>query len=268
MAKVGLITVHGMGDTDEDYYVKIRDRIADRLGPKKWPHVGFEYVNYQKILQKNEERYFNEVKRKLRWDGMRRFMLYGFCDAASLESYKSGQDSPYYKAQAAILKTLKQTYSILGPGAPLIIIAQSLGGQVISNFLWDAHHTRKPKVGVWSENQAFDSADQEDFCRGKTLVRLYTTGCNIPIFVAGHDENKIEPIKTYRQDFKWKNFYDKDDVLGWPLGDLCDDYAQLVQDKAINSGFLASFTPFSHSHYWADGDVLRPLIADLKKYAR
>jgi hypothetical protein len=89
---------------------------------------------------------------------------------------------------------------------------------------------------------------------------LLTTGCNIPLFVAGFD--KILPFngsKLHPQ-FKWKNYYDRDDVLGWPLQPLSDEYNHLVEDIEIDSGdFFSSMTPFSHTHYWTDRDFFKPL---------
>ena len=103
------------------------------------------------------------------------------------------------------------------------------------------------------------------FCRGKRVARLITTGCNIPLFVAGRDEEKIKPIKPLNDAFKWLNYYDKDDVLGWPLSQLSPAYAEAVVDKQMNAGFFAGLTPLSHVHYWRDRTFLKALGNELRK---
>lgn len=268
MPKIGLITVHGMGKTEKDYSKPFLDDMESRVGASVWEKVAIEEVFYQDILQPNEEAYFNSVKRRLRWDSLRQFMLYGICDAASLESQKHGEDSPYFLAQKEILSKFRSAYKNLEPGAPLIIIAQSLGGQVISNYIWDAMKPDAPRAGVWSDPPNFTSQGEEDFCRCTSLQYLNTTGCNIPLFVAGRASSDIEPIRKPNPKFEWHNLYDKDDVLGWPLGDLSPSYKNLVKDKPINSGFLTSMTPLSHREYWNDRDVQKPLAAAIKKLTR
>ncbi|MEJ8562076.1 hypothetical protein QTO30_13165 [Yoonia sp. GPGPB17] len=267
MASLGILTLHGMGDTKPTYADELFDEIADRLGPVHAQRVATASVFYQDILQDNQSRYFKAVKRRLRWDDLRQFILYGFSDAASLESRKDGLNSPYFQAQAKILDRLRTLYNALdGTDRRLIIVAQSLGGQVISNYLWDATRTGFARDGVWSVPQNFASPEEEAFCRGRTTVRLLTTGCNIPIFVAGIDPVDITPIPQLSPDFEWHNYYDKDDVLGWPLADLSASYAaRVTKDHAINAGLITGFTPLSHQNYWRDRDFLRPLIRHIKK---
>lgn len=267
MANLGIVTLHGMGKTETNYASKLFEEIRDNLGPDLVNHVKTESIFYQKILQENQENYFRKVKRRLRWDDLREFMLYGFSDAASLESKKDGDDSPYFQAQQIILDALRSLYrGLSGAERKVIIIAQSLGGQVISNYLWDATKpTGKPSHGVWSVAQNFDSPEEEEFCRGERTVRLFTTGCNIPLFIAGMDEDKIKPISPRHPEFEWHNYYDKDDVLGWPLQKLNDDYEALVKDHPINAGLITGFTPLSHQNYWRDRDFLKPLMRHIKR---
>ena len=60
-------------------------------------------------------------------------------------------------------------------------------------------------------------------------------------------------------------FYDKDDVLGWPLADLSARYANLVTDIEINAGggfwgwLTSSWNPLSHNQYWQDSQFLQQL---------
>jgi hypothetical protein len=57
---------------------------------------------------------------------------------------------------------------------------------------------------------------------------------------------------------EWINFYDRDDLLGWPLCPLGGRFAEVVQDQERNriGSILAS-----HAKYWRD-DELNGEIAD------
>jgi hypothetical protein len=134
--------------------------------------------------------------------------------------------------------------------------------------------------GIWRNIDAFSrqiinsdrplTSEEKSFLSGNTIVGLATTGCNIPIFVAAHKRMTIIPIDRPTPKFKWLNFYDPDDVLGWPLQPLSDEYAALVKDHKINAGrgllkWLTSWTPMAHTAYWEDDDVVEPLISLMKE---
>ena len=116
-----------------------------------------------------------------------------------------------------------------------------------------------------------DGSPKDNFRRMKSLQRLYTTGCNIPIFVAGH--KKIEALKPPPPSFKWYNFFDENDVLGWPLKPLSSSYDQLVEDIPINAGggvigtIAKSWNPFSHGQYWTDSEVVGHISSAMKQLA-
>ena len=63
----------------------------------------------------------------------------------------------------------------------------------------------------------------------------------------------------------WLNFYDKDDVIGYPLKTLNAAYGKAVtQDHEINAGGPAtSWSPASHLEYWTDNDVTKPIAESL-----
>lgn len=276
------LTIHGMGRTPRNYDQDIRREIRHRLRSRS-RRLHFGRIYYQDILQPNQDRIWKLLAGKLRWDGSREFVLFGFADAAGLEAHKEKPDSPYLRAQLSIAKTLFATRVALGGNKPIVILAQSLGGQVLSNYLWDAQqylNGSQVSSGIWANLQshaytigasaALDESEIE-FLAGYTIRYLYTTGCNIPIFVAAHAVQNIVPIEKPNSNFEWHNYYDKDDVLGWPLKPLSDGYSYLVTDHRINAGqglvgwFLKSWNPASHNEYWGDDEVLDNLEAHLKR---
>ncbi|WP_434051618.1 MAG: hypothetical protein RDA78_20350 [Roseibium sp.] len=266
MSKVGLLAIHGMGSQKRDFAKGLFTEISDRLSKQQNRQLVTGSIFYQDILEPNEKAYYDKTKRKLQWRNLRQFILYGFCDAASLESQKAGPTSPYFQAQKKIFDALAQMQNSLEKNAPIVVVAQSLGCQVFSNYLWDATLSVSPSPahGVWADPPQM-SKELEKVCRGKTIQRLYTTGCNIPIFVAGRPAAQIKAIPKPNNKFRWENYYDKDDALGWPLSELSNSYKKLVKDKQINAGLFSGFTPLSHVNYWKDRDFLNPLAKDLKQ---
>lgn len=279
--KAAFITIHGMGRTELDYNHDIVSEMKDRLKSLS-EHLHFGKVYYQDILQQNEDRVWNNVVRKVKWDELRKFLLFGFGDAAGLEANKEGKGSDYWLAQIAIAKELLVARDAMENNGPIVILAQSLGGQVASCYFWDANlktaRGKEPTVGIWKniEEAASEIAptrrltnDEIDFLRGSTFRTFITTGCNIPIFVAAHAKEDILPIYP-NNNFKWHNYYDKDDILGWPLSDLSDEYKSIVVDHQINATggimgwLLKSWNPMSHTQYWLDEDLLTPLEQTLR----
>ncbi len=272
---LAVIAIHGMGDTAEDFADDLESRLEDRLGQQMFAQVHFDTVYFQGILQKNQNAMFRAMRRReIDYIKLRKFLLFGFSDAAGLERNTTLDGSPYHQAQQQILDTLERSASKLGSyKKPVIFIAHSLGCHVLSNYIWDAQSS-SARQGVWKNSTAGQSA-ADKFRRLKTLRGLFTTGCNIPIFLAGFPRENIQPVKTSSggYNFKWRNYYDQDDVLGWPLQPLSPAYRQAIyRDEEINAdgGFLGKITrgwnPLSHNGYWTDRDFLKPLAAEIQKH--
>lgn len=60
---------------------------------------------------------------------------------------------------------------------------------------------------------------------------------------------------------RWLNFYDKDDIIAYPLKGLSEHYAAAVSDEQeINVGSAAtSWNPSCHNGYWEDPDFYKPV---------
>ena len=258
MKEVALITLHGMGKIKPDYYDVLEEHLKEELG-SEWAKVSFQNVQYAPILQQPEDELWqamtSEPSNELDAIRLRQFFLYGFGDAGSLEHSASRQNEKYLAVQEAIFNTLEHAYIDIGHKAsrPVIIIAQSLGCQVISNYIWDAQHDLNK-----FENYN-DDDHKKSFMKLETCENFITTGCNIPLFNAGL-QNRVCFAKPTTS-FRWDNYYDPDDVLGWPLRQLGNTYDLVVKDHPINSGgLMSSWTLFSHARYWSDKDVIKPLV--------
>jgi hypothetical protein len=276
-SKLALLIVHGMGDTRPDFHDELIVPLSLRL-QSVWDRIAWRPVYYQPVLQRNERAIFERMRPQLRWEGLRELMLFGLSDAASLEHKKELAMSPYWQTQRLILRRLDELFDeIVGSSADdapqLAIVAQSLGCQVMSNYIWDAQQPLA-YAGVWSaplDDGVPTDSPRDRFRRMRSLQLLLTTGCNIPVFVAGH--SAIEPIdgRKLAAGFRWINQFDPDDVLGWPLAQLSAAYAALVEDHAVNAsgdtllGRVRSLTPYSHTQYWSTEKVLDRIADEIKE---
>jgi hypothetical protein len=262
MKEVALITLHGMGKVKLSYYSELEQMLKSRLGDK-WAQVSFQNVQYAPILQKPEDDLWASMvatpENELDGTKLRQFFLFGFGDAGSLEHSAHTDKKQYIVVQQEIQKALDHALLDFDGDAtkPVVIIAHSLGCQVISNYLWDAQH----KSNIFSKSPT-DGTAQSKFRALNSLTNLVTTGCNIPLFIAGLTDRRC--FAKPSDSFVWDNFYDPDDVLGWPLKQLGPTYS-IVRDHPVNSGgLLSSWNIASHGCYWSDADVVSPLADILK----
>jgi len=258
---VALITLHGMGKIKPSYFSELEDGLKKQLG-NDWTRISFQNVQYAPILQKPQNQLWKDIiatpENDIDATKLRQFFLFGFGDAASLEYSAHSDKVKYLEVQKEIQTALRHAYLDFNHdnSKPVVIIAQSLGCQVISNYLWDAEHNKY----IFENTDDIDSNELE-FLRLKSLRNLITTGCNIPLFISGISNRKC--FEKPNPQFKWDNYYDPDDVLGWPLRQLGESF-NIVNDHDINAGGLfTSWNPASHVKYWSDKDVIRPLANTL-----
>lgn len=274
MAKVALLAFHGQGSQDPGYSDELKEELSRRLDAA-FGEVTFREIYYQGILKDHQTRYWGEVEDGLGWHKLRELVWHGFGDPATLESSAEERDGAYALVQVEIAKTLLAVRGDLGgTDRPIVALAQSLGGQVISNYLWDGQKAAAGKtvwVGIWANIQHYApsikpgglSTAELAYLKQPGVARLFTTGCNIPVFISG--TLNPQPIARPTEHFEWHNYYDRDDVLGWPLQPLSQAYSQLVNDHLVGvGGLFTGWNPFSHGEYWEDDAVLDPLEQALR----
>lgn len=269
--KCAILVIHGQGNTLRNFAADLEKRLKHKVGSYLWEQLFFDTIYYQRLIQSHQENVWRDMPlSKLRWKQARQLMLYGFSDAVTIEYAASGPNSHYLNVQRVIVQAIRNARKHLRDAhCPIVIIAASLGCHIISNYIWDAQTQANGEqvVGVWHHDlpslvKGCEYSETE-FLRLQTLRYLFTTGCNLPLFIAGHPDivaiNKPHPCR----DFTWVNFYDQDDVLGWPLKPLSASYEAIVtEDVEVDSGkFPWNWTPFSHNHYWQN-EVFLERVSD------
>ena len=135
MKKLGVLTIHGIGKVPRNYADGFIGSLKNMIG-KAEKDIAFGSIYYQNTQQANEERIWQRYsKNKLDWREARKFLLFGIADATSLEHSKGDFESNYILAQLEIAKELQAMRGKIEPDAPIIIIADSLGGHVLSCYI-------------------------------------------------------------------------------------------------------------------------------------
>ncbi|NQZ58340.1 MAG: hypothetical protein HRT88_12845 [Lentisphaeraceae bacterium] len=259
--EVAVITVHGMGDTNPNYHKELEGKLRKYVGKNTWDNkIHLESVYYQDLLQRHQEDYWNEIDDEydLKWDFLRKFILFSFSDAASIEHSLRNDMKLYLSVHQKIASAFDKSLEALGGELkPVIVIAHSLGCEQISNYIWDAR----------SNNRYFlddaGSPEEKAFRRLTTCTSLVTTGCNIPVFRAGLANPEL--FSRPNSGFKWDNYFDRDDVLAYPMRNLSSDFnVDWINDKKVAVGkLLTAWNPACHGQYWTDKDVLKPIANEI-----
>ena len=264
---IGALVVHGIGVQKEDFAEDFISEMTTRLTDLQVASdaVVWEIGYWADLLNAREAKLWDDLSQDhdLDWVTVRQFFINFFADAIAYQRKFVAHDDMYRQIHNRIHQSLARLRSNLGnQDKPLIVIAHSLGSVIMSNYIWD--------------EQTNQGLGTNPFERMETLASIVTFGSNIPLFTLALDD--IECITfppptlpaKLKTRAKWLNFFDGDDVLGYPLKPLSTSYRQTVTaDLQINAGGLfTSWNPISHTEYWTDNDFTKPvaqLICDLVK---
>lgn len=269
--KLAVVVIHGMGSQDkgEDgneihpFAKPMIDELYEKVGQhgKDPDQIAWKTIYWANILEGKEDDYFTKMKQRSEVDAKRarNFVIKYLGDATGYQKVESSANTAYDRIHERVRDSIKELYDDeldhTSP-PPLVVIAHSLGGHIMSNYVYDR---QKP------DDNEF--ADLSDFERMRTLAGMVTFGCNIPLYLFAYDVIKpiTFPAKELSNDIKekskWLNFYDPDDILGYPLKPI-DEYKAMskLEDRPINvGGLFTSWNPLSHMKYWTDNSLTKPV---------
>ena len=293
MKKLGVLVLHGMGDQGENFAEPLIEELEERLEDMNLDpnDIAWEPVWWAPVLADAQKRLWKDLRagHDLSYRRLRKFLIHYVADSfayrkvdANVPATIHTYDEIHAEVAAALqrLRTTTRRGRRQGdPEAPLFIVAHSLGCHIISNYIWDIQRDLAADFAATTRGN-----ELEDL---KTLAGIATFGCNIPFFVLAH--KNVQPISfpldaadmaaffpsgtnlnALRKAMKWHNYFDPDDVLGWPLKPLSPAYRNAVyRDHEINAGnLLTSWNPFSHLEYWTDGDLTKPIAKSIGELLR
>ena len=261
--KIGVLIVHGIGNQTPAYantFIKdLQEKI--RLYDKNPEQVKMMPTTWASEVQADEEELWRNVSQSepLNFGKLRKFLISYMGDAVAYAGTPNKSNGMYRKIHKNIHETIEKLYIDLGKqDKPLIVISHSFGSQIVSDYIWD----RQQFADI-----STDPLANSEFERMSTLTGFFTFGSSIPLFTIGyHPLEAIEfPPKALPEDMqakaRWFNFYDVDDVLGYPLKNLSESYQRSVsKDVEVNVGnWLQSWNPLCHFGYWKDDDCLNSI---------
>ena len=263
-----------MGRQTPGFSHNLRDAVFQSLGADS-SRVDWKEAEWASILEPREaslseamSHATNPAGVSIRLDhpGIRQFVLHNFGDATAYQRDVHAESAGVLVHQRVSNKIEELLTALGDPSAPVIVLAHSLGGHIMSNYLWDRQHP--PDYAPPGQPLAALPGH----------VGMITFGCNIPLFaLAFRDARPIDFPGAAIQDpdlldvTRWLNFLDQDDVLGWPLRPLyLRDYDTLtpsqrrtvdkLEDYEISvGGALTGWTPAAHDQYWEDVDFIEPV---------
>ena len=264
MQKIGVIVVHGLGLQKKEYAAKFMKKLDKAFAgimnvPSSKPYIDIEPVFWGDVFGDDEERIYRElvVNKKLRYKKLRRYLVYYLADAVAYQPVDTNGQN-YDAVHQSISNALHRLSKRIGKTAPLFVISHSLGTVIASNFFYDLQFTSRHFPGIIDTTSPLE--------RGETLTHFYSLGTTLPLWSLRYrDFSKpirvpsLEGEELYPGlEGEWVNFYDKDDILGYPLREIDPAYEKAVKaDVNINVGNLFTFwNPLCHTSYMKDKKVV------------
>jgi hypothetical protein len=269
--KVAVAVLHGIGKQTPTFADKMIKEISSRCRKTCGDDIVIRSIYWAPVMQQEEEKLWHRLLEGGLMDfvKLRRFLIDFMADALAYQPTPSDR-SAYDGIHKVCAQTLRRLAQDAGDHAPLCVVAHSLGSVIASNYIYDLQVD--PRKHIISE-MVRESMGDTPLERGETLTLLYTLGSPIALWSLRYrDFGKPIQIPSpllhthYPQlQGEWVNFYDADDVVGFPLKELNDDYGLVVSaDREINVGSIfGSWNPLSHLAYWTDHDVLDPIAKKL-----
>lgn len=268
-----------MGSQKEDFADDLIDALSRRIegGGAMSSDIVFKAGYWAQILERGENQLWQALEAsKLRYRELRKFVVSALGDAVAYQRVPRDPDSGTYAlVHRQIHAELAELCSALGGAKPLIILAHSLGAVIVSNYIWDRQAA--------SVAGTPDPLGANDFEAMKTLCGIITYGTTLPLFSLAYPAADIQaiafpppdlsrffpaglPAEKLRGAVRWTNYYDADDVLGYPLKPISPSYAKSVtEDVEIDVGIWPlSVTPLSHTAYHDDSDFVRPVADQIR----
>lgn len=267
--KLGVFLIRGAGkrgSKEQKRFVEKLNKILTSSGVDTGL-IHYEYADWYGPTQDNQELLFERFKNSgadMKAWTLRRFVLYLISDTVAYIGEPNKKSTTYNHTHAMIHKSMVNMMNNLEDCAPLIILASSLGTEIISNYIRDRQLHGDP-----------DPLGKTPFERMETLTGIFMFGNNNAIYIPAYEIDEVKPFQfppeqladKYKSIAYWGNFYDRDDPLGYPLKPINQYFRDMVtEDVQMNAGnLLTSWNAASHLGYWKSGKLRKRVAVYLKK---
>lgn len=264
--KVAVLYIHGVNNDRPGFSKNFHDHMVEEVEfqvPAHLSDLSGDFVCREAcwfdVFQAQQVNLTTSLKQTgLSWKSAREFVASSVAQAVGYEDTVG--IGAYEEVHTRLATALKELGDIVGPNAPLVIVAHSLGSVIASNFIWDRQH---------------GSTGDTPFERLETL-RLYVTMGSPMALYAGRWPSMGTPISMRSRNATWINIMAPADLLAWPLSGLNSAYSKEVsEDIVVKVGGFLGRTPAAHTRYWESGRVsdkvaeyVKPVWDEMKKGRR
>ncbi|CAM4005315.1 chemotaxis protein [Cohnella lubricantis] len=272
--------VHGIGRQKEGFHLEMAAKLEARLA-KACPGIRLfaEGIYWADITDRLEEKFKARMAPyELRWDNwvdVRGYMISFLGDAIAYQPLASKEETKlhgniYADIHERFCEKLQELSERAGPDAPLCLISHSLGTVIASNYIYDLQRGKLPEC-IRDRIRRSDSP----LVQGHTLTHLFTMGSPIALWTMRYEDFgqpiAFPPPLLREQGLpygEWVNFYDKDDIVAYPLKALSPLYDDAVtEDLEVNNPGLLANTPLgSHGGYYRSEAVMNRIVSSLADF--
>ncbi|WP_251359944.1 hypothetical protein [Kangiella sp. TOML190] len=261
MKRLAVAIIHGIGSEKEFYSVEFKHRVVEEYvkgdpNNRLEDDLLFHEIYWGDLVKDDHGELLEQLdyKKELTYKDLRNI----FVDFIRIGmSYAKSDESGLYDAIHERIKSSMKKFAshrnVDQDDTPLVIMAHSFGSVIMSDYI---SHLQNNDSGL---------SNFEGF---KTLAGIISFASPLSIYSAqsGDFEKPINKVGSQLEEglkdrAKWLNFYDKDDVIAYPLKNANEAYNQMVdEDLEINVGSAAtSWNPACHTGYWEDKDFIKPV---------
>ncbi|WP_135551806.1 chemotaxis protein [Paenibacillus cymbidii] len=268
--KVAVIVIHGLGSQKENFADNFIRLLADQYAAVSGvgdplSHWAVKPVYWAQVLEENEDRFKYKLNPYfLRYNALRDIVIHYLADAVAYQPLETNNQI-YRDVHGKISDALHELAGETGDNAPLCVVSHSLGTVIASNYFYDRQFSDGWQPAIHNPQSPLE--------RGDTLTSFYSVGTTLPLWSMRYrdfDKPVHVPADAMRASDpnvygEWINFYDPDDILGYPLRCIDDAYAAAVkEDIPVNvGGWLRNWNPLCHGGYLADRHVVARIAEGL-----
>ncbi|MBV36450.1 MAG: hypothetical protein CMP47_13520 [Rickettsiales bacterium] len=268
MKRLAVVIVHGIGSENKHYSTEFKHRVVERYlkgngHERREDDLLFHEIYWGDLLQHDNDDLLDtlDYRKELTYTAFRQL----FIDSMSLGlAYNRHDEQGLYQLIhnriAESMKKLASHRHVDPDNTPVVLLAHSFASVIMSHYIQDINQAKdSEKFSQLSHLESF-----------RTLAGIITCGSPLAIYdsltqrlPSPIDKVGSETDPAMVEHVKWLNFYDKDDVVAYPMKNISDEYHRVVsEDLEINVGSArTSWNPACHTGYWEDKDFYRP-VAD------
>ncbi|MCP3673026.1 MAG: hypothetical protein GY829_00950 [Gammaproteobacteria bacterium] len=263
--KLAIAVIHGMGSEDQHFSVELKHRITEEYVKeeegRREEDLIFQEIYWGDLVNDQQQSLLDKANYKKDLTYMNLRELFVDYLGATLAYRTSMYDAIHSRVKENLAKLCNHR-RVDPENTPLVILAHSFGSVIMSDYIYDM----QKKQAEAADHKIDGTSNFEQF---RTMAGFITFGTPMALFSLQENSDFAKPInivgaalpENIQSRVKWNNYYDKDDIIAYPMKGINDAYGEVITgDYEINVGGAASsWNPACHNGYWEDKDFYKPV---------